>query len=400
MHLNTRTAKTLIAFTACALVGAPWNTSAGAVVIIANRTASAIHFEATPHTPRANDSRPKSEAPLSSQGKLTLDLGTIGSSGHGRVLESGDCISIPLKSSEMLTVRGKGLGSYELRPYSVNYFGSVRGDHIELREIGLEVPAGFAAQRSDDLFGAQGDLSADASAGDDAERRARRTIPVAIYVDDEEPAVDHLWQKRLQDRLAEASKILDRACGMTFEVKSFGKWESNDAINDFELSLREFERGVHPKDGSLAIGFTSQYQITRGRTHLGGTHGPLHSHILLREWSQHVSEAERLELLVHELSHFLGAVHSPEKNSVMRPLLGDRQARARAFRIAIDPVNALAMSVVAQEIRDRGIASFGELSGPARLRLAAVYTTLAKALPDDPAAAAYLQFVSSRAAPR
>jgi hypothetical protein len=180
---------------------------------------------------------------------------------------------------------------------------------------------------------------------------------------------------------------------MRLAVKSFGTWETNDTVHDFGLTLREFERQVRPKDVHLAIGFTNQYRITRGRTHLGGTHGPLHTHILLREWSQHVSEPERLELLVHELSHFFGAAHSPEGNSVMRPVLGDRQARARAFRIAIDPVNALAMSVVGEEIRNRGIRSFAQLSEPARKRLESVYTTLAQALPDDPAPMAYLRYL-------
>jgi hypothetical protein len=77
----------------------------------------------------------------------------------------------------------------------------------------------------------------------------------------------------------------------------------------------------------------------------------------------------------------------------MRPVLGDRQARARAFRIAIDPVNALAMSVVGEEIRDRGIRTFAQLSPPSRARLEAVYATLGQALPEDPAPRAYLHYL-------
>ena len=78
---------------------------------------------------------------------------------------------------------------------------------------------------------------------------------------------------------------------------------------------------------------------------MAGTRGPLHSHILVREWSPQMSEPERLEFLVHELGHFLGASHSPEPDSVMRPVLGDQPGRsARAFRIRFDPVNTLVMS--------------------------------------------------------
>ena len=56
--------------------------------------------------------------------------------------------------------------------------------------------------------------------------------------------------------------------------------------------------------------------------------GPLHTHILIREWKPR-TEPERLEVLVHELGHFLGACHSPENDSVMRPLLGDGRANLR-----------------------------------------------------------------------
>jgi hypothetical protein len=57
-----------------------------------------------------------------------------------------------------------------------------------------------------------------------------------------------------------------------------------------------------------------------------------------------------LELLVHELGHFFGAAHSPETNSVMRPLLADKQANSTRFRIGFDPLNALAMNLVTEEM--------------------------------------------------
>jgi hypothetical protein len=342
------------------------NHVSAAVVILANRAETAIRFEA---------------------------LRQPGTTWRRHVIGPGDCIALALESSETMSVRGAGAGSYRLTPYGMYYFGSTSTGSIELREIGLATPAVVARREEEALIGAQANLGLDAPDESDKGNQSRRTISIAVYVDDEEPTVDQVWRKRLADRVGEASEILERSCGMRLAVKSFGRWETSDAVDDFELSLREFERKVRPKDVHVAIGFTNQYQITRGRTHLGGTHGPLHSHILVREWSQHVNEPERLELLVHELAHFLGAAHSPESNSVMRPLLGDRQARARAFRIAIDPVNALAMSVVGEEIRDRGITSFAQLSEPSRARLEAVYTTLAQAMPNDPAPNAYLRYV-------
>jgi hypothetical protein len=97
-----------------------------------------------------------------------------------------------------------------------------------------------------------------------------------------------------------------------------------------------------------------------------------------------------LELLVHELGHHLGAAHSPEVDAVMRPLLADRQSRAKKFIIRFDPLNTLAMNLVAEEVRDRGIRQFNDLTLPTKQKLRAIYAEIDKALPDVPAARIYL----------
>lgn len=374
-----------IALLLVAVLLAGWSNSAvAAVVIIANRTASPIRFTSQPHT--APDRKSAKQSP-------SLDPADSAQKHERYTVHPGDCVAVALESWQLLSIRGVDFGGYDLRPYGAYYFGSTRTKKIELREIGLQTAPVRQQAHTPPLIGAGGDLQSTRSDEGEVDRNRRRTIRVALFADDEEPAVDQLWKRRLQDRIGAASKILERSCGMKLAVQSFGRWDSDDDVNEFDLSLREFERHVRPGDADVAIGFTSQYTITRGRTHLGGTRGPMHSHILLREWSRHVTEPERLELLIHELGHFLGAVHSPESNSVMRPILGDRQSRARAFRIAFDPVNALAMSIVGEEITDRGVSSFAQLSEPSRARLEGIYATLSQALPDDPAAASYLNYV-------
>jgi len=380
----------------CCAIAFALQSAAGAVVIVANRTKSAIRFEARPRSVAAPGSSETRDAPEGARG-LKITLGAVGRSGskwQRFTVEAGDVVAVPVDSADTLAVRGSGIGAYDLNAYGVYYIGPTRAGRVELREIDLGIAPAATSNR--DVVGALADVAGPDVLGGSEEREKRRTISVALYVDEDEPAVEQLWQRRLQQRIAAASQIFERSCGLKLAVRSYGSWKSNDAVDDFELSLREFEAEVRPKDARLAIGFTSQYQVTKGRTHLGGTRGPLHTHILLREWSQHVSEVERLELLVHELSHFLGAAHSPESNSVMRPILGDRQAHARSFRIAVDPVNALVMSLVGEEIRDRGVISLGQLSAPARTRLEAVYSTLSRAMPKDPVAPAYLKLVQRR----
>ena len=120
-------------------------------------------------------------------------------------------------------------------------------------------------------------------------------IPVKILVDEEEPAKRAAWERSLKKRVEAASLILDQYCRVQLKVVATDTWESDNKIDDFFESLAEFERKVKPFPGQLAIGFTSQYQVVTGRTHMAGTRGALHTHILVREWSRQMSEPERLE---------------------------------------------------------------------------------------------------------
>jgi len=215
-------------------------------------------------------------------------------------------------------------------------------------------------------------------------------VPVMLLVDQNEPAVQRVWEKRLRERLKEASDIFERCCQVRFEVVAVGTWQMNNATADFEKSLRDFEAKVTPAPARLAIGFTSYYRLVQGPVRMGGTRGPLGSHILIREWPNRVTKTERLEVLVHELGHFVGAVHSREDDSVMRPTLGDQRSHARDFRIGFDPLNTLAMYLLAEELRSRPINSLAELRPQTKSHLRAVYTALASTLPKDPAAPQYL----------
>jgi len=220
------------------------------------------------------------------------------------------------------------------------------------------------------------------------------SIRVKLLVDDDEPAVQKLWEPRLRARLAAASEIIEKHCRVRLNVVRVGTWESDDKVIDFAKTLREFELTVTPAPAQVAIGFTSQYEVPKGRAHLGGTRGPLHSHILIREWSQHISKTERLEVLVHELGHFLGAVHCPEQTSVMRPILGDRVSRAADFRIGFDPVNTLAMYLLGEEMRSGEFRGFRQVRPATKAQLIGAYTALSGIMPNDSTAKRYISLLS------
>ena len=260
------------------------------------------------------------------------------------------------------------------------YFGRTSSGQIDLQKIGLGEDPTTAKGRS--LPGS-------------ASRAPLAMIPVKILVDEEEPARRVHWERRLQRRVEAASAILERTCRVGLRVVGFGTWNSDNATNDFIASLGEFERESKPSPARVAIGFTSQFTMVRGRTHMAGTRGPLHSHILVREGSPQISEPEKLEFLVHELGHHLGAAHSPERGSVMRPVLGDNQAGRSDFRIQFDPVNTLLISMIGEEIRRRNVKNLFDLTADSKRRLTQIYTQLAGSLPDDPAGHHYVRLLNS-----
>jgi hypothetical protein len=216
---------------------------------------------------------------------------------------------------------------------------------------------------------------------------AAEVLAVKVVVDEEEATVPRVWQARLGSRLERASDIIEPYCGVRFVASVFGTWDSDDQLQAFGQTLRELEREVPTGPAHMVIGFSSQYRFQRGHNNLGGTRGPLCSHILIRENAATVLEPERLEVLIHELGHFLGAAHSNLPTSVMRPIVGDGQARARSFAIGFDPDNAQIIRLIGQELRDRRIRSFRQLSPATLAKLDPYYRNLAKASPRDLAAA-------------
>ena len=225
-------------------------------------------------------------------------------------------------------------------------------------------------------------------------------IPVKIFVDDDEPAVKMVWEKRLKDRLEQASDVLQAYCRIRLKAADTGTWDSQDGITDFAFSIREFEKEVRPgKKAALAIGFTSQYEKPSGRVHMGGTRGPMHPFILIREWSQHVAYSERLEIVVHEMGHVLGAAHSPDVHSVMRPLVSDGNARARSYKIGFDPLNTLAMYLFCEELRLRNVSSIRQFRPERRDLLCRIYGEMQKEMPNDTSAQRYITILKRASEP-
>lgn len=340
-----------IGFVACLLPGSAH--LRGDVIVLANRTSTPIQAEIQPV-------------------RAAASAVTLGSHEVVPVFVDGRAhVSFGSRSRKK---------RYLLSANSAYYFGTLSDGEVVIQQIGLGEDRTTSDGRS---------LPGSALTTRVAE------IPVKILVDEEEPALRSRWEARLRARVEAASKVLEKHCRLRLKIVAFGTWESDNRINDFHASLSEFERKVTPFPGKLVIGFTSQYQVPHGRVHLGGTRGPFHSHILIREWSQHVAEKERQELLVHELGHHLGASHSPERDSVMRPVIAGRNAKSPLRGIRFDPVNTLVMSMIVEEVRRRDVADLNELSIGTKRRLRQIYATLSDSLPQDAAADKFIRMVDT-----
>jgi len=262
-----------------------------------------------------------------------------------------------------------GIRSYNIEPGSVYFLGVRNTGSLDLQRIGL------------------GDENlAVATLPGSAATTPVATIPVKILVDDEEVTRQQVWEAKLRKRVEAASAVLHRHAMIKLDVVAVETWVSDNTQKNFNATLSDFERNVKPFPAELAIGFSSQYEARQGRIHLGGTRGPMRPHILLREWSRHVSETEKMELLLHELGHYLGAGHSPEPDSVMRPVLGDRKSRRKDFVVKFDPINTLVIAMVGEEIRRRRVSSFAQVTPGTKQRISQIYEVLGHANPGDGAA--------------
>ncbi|MEI8374583.1 MAG: matrixin family metalloprotease [Planctomycetota bacterium] len=295
-----------------------------------------------------------------------------------------DVASIPATGPILVTLgEGPAARNYQLNVNSIHYFGMCNGvpELVHLKLPGVDSKA-------------EGPAPPPVQAAPPGQPRPVEgiyKIPVAILIDSTDPRIQAAWEKRVRKRLAEANDIFEHHCRVRFDLVKVGNWTSDPAIRSFDQSLMEFAQKVRPSPARLAIGFTSHYEWIRGEMHLGGTHGAMASHILIRESPGQVSEPERLEVLVHELGHFLGAAHTSDKSSVMRPMLGDRKSAAKAFRIGFDAPDTLIMCLVAEEMRSRHIWHPSALSPAAKNAVRGAYMALAQTIPQDPVSTSSLE---------
>lgn len=303
-------------------------------------------------------------------------------------LNAGECLPMPLTGSGTLSFEtGQGKKTYPVKACGVYYLGEVRPGVVDVGEIAISGYGTPAMKKG------TAKKSTDPRVTSDLSEPVLTVVPVKVVYDAAGAVSAQVWQATIRRRFEAASRVFRRACFVEFKVVSIDTWRLSPGVAEFPEALSHLERVAKTEDEALlTVGFTDKLRTFEGK-HMGGTRGPLHSHMLVRERIGRNSEKERLEVLVHELGHFLGAVHSPEGNSVMRPILGNRRTWVAPSGVIFDPLNTLAMCLVSNELRIKESVHLFEFSLAGRQKLKEIYTVMSESFPSDETARQYLELL-------
>ncbi len=301
---------------------------------------------------------------------VTMAVGHPGKPGAAFPLAAGEARLVTVGRQPDISFQNAGKAvKYRLEPYHA-YMFSADKTGVEFHGIDL---AG-AMPRPDDVPAAPPALTP-------------LKLPVALYADDANPRSRVGWERLYRDRIAAASAVLEKQCGVGLTVASVGDWKSDASHGDLGQQAKLFETAATPPAGVLAVGFTNRFPKPDGTEQpTGFARQPLWPYLLVRDANLR-TDPERTEAVVREVGHFLGAGHTPDPRSAMRGKPADGRPLAGRYPIGLDPLNLLAVGIWADELRAGKPKSVADLKPASRERLAVIYKTLSGLLPGDELAA-------------
>jgi hypothetical protein len=198
-------------------------------------------------------------------------------------------------------------------------------------------------------------------------------VPVKILADKEASGGD--WEAKLRAQVAAASQFFETWAGVRFSVVAVDAWQPEADQHELAALDDDFCRKATPEPARLAIGVSGRLKVDDPASLAHPDRPPLFGYLLLPGAQQGFTADDQFQMLIHELGHYLGAVHSSQADSVMRPKYFEKQPGGPA----IDPVNVLVMSLIGDEIRSRPTRSLASLPRSVRQSLRAIYVQQAQA---------------------
>ncbi|NMC19622.1 MAG: hypothetical protein GYA33_04310, partial [Thermogutta sp.] len=199
-------------------------------------------------------------------------------------------------------------------------------------------------------------------------------IPVAVYVDDAQPARQSVWEPRLRAQLAAVSEVLTATCGVGLQVVSVGSWQSPaDEATSREAREADFRAKTSSDSARVIVGFSSRLQSPFPAAMQHAPRIPLASHILVPDVHSGLTPQEQWWLLLHEFAHWLGAFDLAEGESVMNPAVKASEYAAKGAAVPWDAANLLVVNLTADELRYRGVRNAEAFSSGTRDYLLSLY---------------------------
>lgn len=131
------------------------------------------------------------------------------------------------------------------------------------------------------------------------------------------------WENEIKDRILYANKVFEPALGIHFSLKEFIPWKIEDERREMDLLIEELRTFIPLGPGEMVIGFhqmskeLSPNQILDHDT--VGSAQYFKGFAVIRDPFQMLPDVQRNVILVHELAHIFGAIHSDAKDDMMAP---------------------------------------------------------------------------------
>lgn len=177
-----------------------------------------------------------------------------------------------------------------------------------------------------------------------------KTLHVHLYATKSYAAQVLDWQRRFYDTLDDVNEVFVPTFNVRLDVSAADSWNPNgteDKIHSLQDELKQLDQG---KDVDWVIGLVGSVPRFETSFHELGVGELVGNHVVIRAITNaaeyqaievglaNLSDAERTRLrrarhehkvaavLLHELAHTLGALHEPDRKSLMNPTYDEHQA--------------------------------------------------------------------------
>jgi tetratricopeptide (TPR) repeat protein len=133
------------------------------------------------------------------------------------------------------------------------------------------------------------------------------------------------WKYEFERRLAYASKIFETEFKLRLQPAVYWNWRPCDEKRETHYLLEELRSGFPLRGIDMVMGLTRLSDIPDPSQvkdlHVIGQARPFSGYLVLRYPHHRLFRIQQETVLVHELGHMFGAVHTGNRNSIMSPVV-------------------------------------------------------------------------------